>query len=235
MMRAVCMLVLGALAVPRANVKPEPPPEAAPLEGVRVEAVRLVVHARAIEVVEEISVPSSALERDVFVSLPSVELPSAFEASLVDAGGAEACAGLPWRRLPQKVRTTALLHGSAHEAGVGFPLRACPALAPSARVVVRVRGAYARPEGSLVEWRRALGLASVEPSPLRRIVVARGPGVHGVARAEARLYRAGVEGDGRPTLFVEGEMESADPAAADPALVRRTGADRLLVRVWLKP
>ena len=234
-MRAGCILALVALGAPRGVAKPEPPPEAPPLEGVRVEAVKLAVHARALEIVEEISVPAAALEREVFVSLPTVELPSAVDVSLLDAGGAEACTFLPWRRLPQKVRTTALLHGAAHEAGIAFALRGCPALAPSGRVTVRLREAYTRPTGDVIEWRRALGLASVEPSPLRHIVVAAGPSVKGIARAEARYYRAPQEPDPRPPLFVEGEMTNAEPAAADPALVRRTGADRLLVRVWLTP
>jgi hypothetical protein len=98
-----------------------------------------------------------------------------------------------------------------------------------------MREAYTRPVGDVVEWRRALGLASVEPSPLRRIAVLAGPGVRGVVRAEARFYRPAREDDGRPPLFVEGERTNAEPTAADPALVHRTGTDRLLVRVWLTP
>jgi hypothetical protein len=41
--------------------------------------------------------------------------------------------------------------------------------------------------------------------------------------------------DARPPLFVEGEMANAEPTAVDPALVERTGSDRLRVRVWLTP
>lgn len=216
--------------------KPEPPPEVPPIDAVRVEALRIVVHARAVEVLEEVSVPSAAIDRDVFVSFPLVELPNAVEVSLLDAAGNEACTDLPWRRLPQKVRTTALLHGAPHEAGFAFALRACAALELGARVTVRVREAYARAEGAeSFELRRSLGVASVEPSPLRRIVVGRGSNAPRIASAEAHYYRSAGQVDARPALFVEGEIESAEPTAADPALVSRTGADRLLVRLRFTP
>jgi hypothetical protein len=229
-------LYAGAFLALTAAKKPEPLPEAAPIDGLRVEAIRLVVHARAVEVLEEISFPATALERDVFVSLPIVELPSAVEVSLLDGAGNEVCSDLPWRRLPQKVRTTALLHGAAHESGIAFPLRACAALEPAPRVTVRVREALAkRADARTFEWRRSLGVASVEPSPLRRIVAVRTGEAPEIASVEARYYRAANQADGRPKLFVDGDMQNAEPTAADPALVHRTGADRLLVRLVFMP
>jgi hypothetical protein len=227
---AFAWLLLGAAK------RPEPPPEAPPLEGVRVDAVRFVVHARAVEVLEDLSVPVAALEREVFVSFPLVELPSAVDVSLVDGAGNEVCTDLPWRRLPQKVRTTALLHGAAHEAGFAFALRSCAALPIAERVTVRVRHAFpvdARAER--FEWRRSLGQATVDPAPLRRLVLVRSAGAREVVDAKARFYRTPHEDDPRPELFVEGEMQNAEPTAADPALVRRTGADRLLVRLRFTP
>lgn len=229
-------LYAGAFLALTAAKKPEPPPEVPPIDGLRVEAIRFVVHARAVEILEEISFPATALERDVFVSLPLVELPSALEVSLLDAAGNEVCGDLPWRRLPQKVRTTALLHGAAHETGIAFPLRACAALEPSSRVTVRLREAFPRaPDARTFDWRRSLGLASVEPSPLRRIVLVRTNGAPEILSAEARFYRATNYDDGRPLLFVDGEMQNAEPTAADPALVHRTGNDRLLVRLSFTP
>jgi hypothetical protein len=216
--------------------KPEPPPEVPPIEGIRVEAIRFVVHARAVEVIEEISVPAASLEREVFVSFPLVELPSAVEVSLLDTAGNEACTDLPWRRLPQKVRTTALLHGAAHETGMAFALRACAALEPGARVTVRMREAFVRSvDTNTFEWRRSLGQASIEPSPLRHLVAVRGGGGPELSAAEARFCRSAQQVDARPPLFVEGEMQNAEPTAADPALVHRTGADRLLVRLRFTP
>jgi len=231
MMRVGCMVLVALLAAK----KSEPPPEVPPLPWVRVEAIRLTVHPRALEVVEDLAVPPDAIEREVFVSLPIAELPTAVEVSLVDASGREICTDLPWRRLPQKVRTTALLHGSAHESGIAFPLRACPLLAPSQGFVVRVREAFARTDRPYIEWRRALSSEGVEPAPLRHVVVTRADRVPEVARVEARVLRSVRDDDGRPPLFVEGEMANAEPTAVDPALVERTGSDRLRVRVWLTP
>ena len=231
MMRVWCMGLVGLFAAK----KSEPPPEAPPIDGVRVEAIRLTVHARALEVVEDVAVPAEAIERDVFVSLPLVELPTAIEVSLVDAAGHEVCEGLAWRRLPQKIRTTALLHGSAHESGIAFPLRACASLAANRGFTVRVREAYARSESPVIDWRRALGSEGIEPVPLRHITVTRSDGVATIAHAEAKFSRSVRDDDARPVLFVEGELQSADPAAADPALVERTSGDRLRVRVWLTP
>ncbi len=232
-MRLACACAVLALTAAK---KPEPPPEVPAIDGIRVEAIRFVVHARAIEVLEEISVPYDAIERDVFVSLPLVELPSAVDVSLLGDDGNEACGDLPWRRLPQKVRATALLHGGPHETGIAFPLRACAALNRSARVTVRVREAFPRSaDARTFEWRRSLGLASVEPSPLRRLVARRVSGEADIAFVEARYYTSAQANDGRPALFVEGEIGNAEPTAADPALVRRTGADRLRVRVVFTP
>ena len=231
MMRAWCM---GFVALFAAK-KSEPPPEVPPLPWVRIEAIRLTVHPRALEVVEDLAVPPDAIERDVFVSLPVAELPTAVEVSLVDASGREICTDLPWRRLPQKVRTTALLHGSAHESGIAFPLRACPLLVPSAGFIVRVREAFARNDRPYVEWRRALSSDGVDPAPLRHVAVARSDRAPEIMRAEARVLRSVRDDDPRPPLFVAGEMTNAEPTAVDPALLERTRSDRLRVRVWLTP
>ncbi len=232
MMRATCILLLGAVPAPP---KAEPPAEVPPLEGVRVEAIRLTVHSSAVEVLEELSLPASALDREVFVSLPLVELPAAVDVSLLDAEGREACSLLPWRRLPQQVRTTALLHGSPRESGIAFAVRGCPALEAAARVVVRVREAYVRPRGApAFEWRRALGRAGIEPSPLRHVVARSAAGAPAIRLAEARYYVKDAR-DGRPSLAVEGDAERPDPAGADPSLVARTPSDRLVVRLTFVP
>ncbi len=227
-MRVLCisaLLLLGA-ATPGGQT------EAALLENVRIENIRLVVHAQAIEIIEDISMPSSAIEREVFVALPLVALPNALEVSLVDPQGREMCPDLSWRRLPQKTRSAALLHGSAHESGVAFALRACAGMPASERLVVRLREAYVRTPGARVlEWHRSLGQAGVEPSPLVRLKVERGEGVPPIEAVRARFNEGFRRDDSRPLLYVEGDIKNAEPTAADPTLVRRTGSDRLQVRL----